>query len=232
LTSRRAKVFFFEPGGRDLKPGRVDDIIKVGFWDGRLNPNAIEFPHYFKSGELPFRYGSYNRQVVTADVRFRTLKDLQNTVLKGVVYTIDGLGRYNFEVTAGVFYCTMRISKARETRVELDYVTGLVWQRYGFSQPVPYYFAELYIYLLNELRLGNSDDWRLPTLEEALSLMKPSVDSDDPEHPDTIWTSDHCGEDIVWAVSLSEGSVLKKGLSPASHLSFRDEYCSHALAVR
>jgi hypothetical protein len=56
--------------------------------------------------------------------------------------------------------------------VVLDSVTGLMWQR-GGSGPRRMYRqeAEDYIRSLNAQKLGGFDDWRLPTVEEAMSLM-------------------------------------------------------------
>jgi len=53
----------------------------------------------------------------------------------------------------------------------LDQATGLMWQRVGSGQPQTNADAIAYIKTLNANKSGGFDDWRLPTLEEAMSLM-------------------------------------------------------------
>jgi len=53
----------------------------------------------------------------------------------------------------------------------LDQATGLMWQRVGSGKPQTHADAIAYIKTLNAAKSGGFDDWRLPTLEEAMSLM-------------------------------------------------------------
>ena len=57
--------------------------------------------------------------------------------------------------------------------VVLDHATGLMWQRGGSGQPVQggWQGAEHYVRDLNAKGFGGFADWRVPTLEEAMSLM-------------------------------------------------------------
>ncbi len=59
--------------------------------------------------------------------------------------------------------------------VVVDHGTQLMWQRSGSGRIVQGGLkgAEQYVQDLNSKRLGGFDDWRLPTLEEAMSLMTP-----------------------------------------------------------
>ena len=54
-------------------------------------------------------------------------------------------------------------------------VRALMWQRGGSGTVVQggQQGAEQYVQSLNAKRYGGFDDWRLPTLEEAMSLMMP-----------------------------------------------------------
>jgi hypothetical protein len=52
-----------------------------------------------------------------------------------------------------------------------DKATGLMWQRGGGSSRQTYDEAKAYIKDLNASKFGGFHDWRLPTLEEAMSLM-------------------------------------------------------------
>ncbi len=57
----------------------------------------------------------------------------------------------------------------------LDYTTGLIWQQSGseFMQEEKreYKTADKYITKLNSEKFGGFNDWRLPTIEEAMSLV-------------------------------------------------------------
>jgi hypothetical protein len=59
--------------------------------------------------------------------------------------------------------------------VVVDHATGLMWQRggSGFIVQGGMKGAEEYVRGLNTKKFAGFDDWRLPTLEEAMSLMTP-----------------------------------------------------------
>jgi len=54
----------------------------------------------------------------------------------------------------------------------IDHTTGLMWQQSG-STILKFNEVEKYIRDLNDQRFFDYNDWRLPTLEEAMSLMEP-----------------------------------------------------------
>jgi hypothetical protein len=57
----------------------------------------------------------------------------------------------------------------------VDHATSLMWQRGGSGNPVQggMKAAQQYVQALNAKKFAGFDDWRLPTLEEAMSLMTP-----------------------------------------------------------
>jgi hypothetical protein len=93
----------------------------------------------------------------------------------------------------------------------LDRGTGLLWQKSGSRAPVSYAQALEYVRALNDRRVAGATDWRLPTLEEAMSLMEPRAIGD--YHLDPVferiaapfvWTSDAAG-DRQWVVYYLDG---------------------------
>ncbi len=76
-----------------------------------------------------------------------------------------------------------------------------------------YVAAEEYIRKINAETYGGYSDWRLPTLEEAMSLMEPEqknglfiagqFDFDKEQH--LIWTSDKFTTSWAWCVSFTNG---------------------------
>lgn len=55
----------------------------------------------------------------------------------------------------------------------IDYETGLMWQEYPSDKRIPFEHAEEVISNINNNKYGGYSDWRLPTVEETLSLMEP-----------------------------------------------------------
>lgn len=96
----------------------------------------------------------------------------------------------------------------------IDDATGLMWQQSGSHKEMDYANAYQYIRTLNNEKFAGYNDWRLPTLEEAMSLIEPTQKNSD-LHIDpvfdkmqhSIWTIDKAGFDgEVWAVSFDQGS--------------------------
>ncbi|MBN1684403.1 MAG: DUF1566 domain-containing protein [Gammaproteobacteria bacterium] len=81
-------------------------------------------------------------------------------------------------------------------KVIFDEATGLMWQQCGSGNQLTFDEAVEYINKLNKKKFRGYKDWRLPTLEEAMSLMEPSTmvgNSIDPLFDikqKNIWTSD------------------------------------------
>ena len=60
--------------------------------------------------------------------------------------------------------------------VVVDHATGLMWQRGGSGESnfqAEWNEAEGYVQGLNTKKFAGYDDWRVPTLEEAMTLMSP-----------------------------------------------------------
>jgi hypothetical protein len=120
------------------------------------------------------------------------------------------------------FYCASwnesgkGIEHQYETRVfqdellVVDHATGLAWQKTGSGNVVP--SGENYIRDLNERKFAGFNDWRLPTLEEAMSLMV--ADKNGFSHLAPVFesrgapfivTSDSKSADDAWVVYFVEG---------------------------
>lgn len=57
-------------------------------------------------------------------------------------------------------------------KVVVDHSTGLIWQQSGSSNYMTFADAETFVRDLNRQHFAGYKDWRLPTLEEAMSLME------------------------------------------------------------
>ena len=89
--------------------------------------------------------------------------------------------------------------------------SGLYWQRRGAGFTLNWQQAKEYVYHLNSINWHGRNSWRLPTLEEVLTILKPPLHgvscSSWPLLDDTIhwlWTSDHCTKKLTWTVDVVE----------------------------
>ena len=96
----------------------------------------------------------------------------------------------------------------------IDHATGLMWQQSGSQEYMTYAEAENYVADLQNKRFVGFNDWRLPTLEEAMSLMEPKQHDNlylDPvfDRKQTwIWTADKVSAGLAWVVYFLYGGCV------------------------
>ena len=100
-------------------------------------------------------------------------------------------------------------------KVIFDEATSLMWQQGGSSERMGFKKFENWIKELNQKGYAGYSDWRLPTLEEAMSLMEPELKESD-LYIDSmfdskrwwIWTSDLLKgyKYQAWVVTFSNGN--------------------------
>jgi serine/threonine-protein kinase len=95
-----------------------------------------------------------------------------------------------------------------------DTATGLVWQRSGTRFPVTWQQAQKFITELNLQQFAGSSDWRLPTIDELVTLLTefPSGENYCIEpifnpRQKWIWSSDRRSFAAAWYVSVDMGYV-------------------------
>jgi len=94
-----------------------------------------------------------------------------------------------------------------------DEATGLTWQQSGSLNYTSFADAEKYVRDLNAKKLAGYDNWRLPTLEEAMSLIEPKEPDSDlyidllfDRKQSWIWTADRYSAGRAWYVYFGNGS--------------------------
>lgn len=93
----------------------------------------------------------------------------------------------------------------------IDHANGLVWQKSGSEKSIFFKNAEAHVQQLNVKKFGGYNDWRLPTSEEAMSLMEPEKHGElylDPvfdRQQRWIWTSDKESAELTWFVYFYDG---------------------------
>jgi hypothetical protein len=102
--------------------------------------------------------------------------------------------------------------QASNDRTVCDRATGLMWERKGSDQAMSWQAAGDYIRELNRNRFEGYDDWRLPTLEELLSLMENSwrngdlfIDEAFEQNQRSCWSADTRGADKAWKAQFHVG---------------------------
>ena len=100
-----------------------------------------------------------------------------------------------------------------------DAATDLMWQKSGSSNPMKFTDAEQYVGRLNAEKFAGYNDWHLPTVEEAMSLMEPQaydslhIDPEFERGADIMWTSDRATDGRIWMLYFYNGII---SLEPGS----------------
>ena len=99
--------------------------------------------------------------------------------------------------------------------VVVDYTTGLMWHQNGSERFKDKEEISKWVNNLNLKGYAGFKDWRLPTIEEAVSLLEPKQNFGDmyvntvfDEKQPWIWTGDSYGYDAAWVMSACYGSVF------------------------
>ena len=99
------------------------------------------------------------------------------------------------------------------TIVVYDATTGLTWQKGGAPTAMTLEKAQQYVKDMNVKKFAGFDDWRLPTVEEALSLMEKQPQNKFHISPEFeykinfIWTADRTKNGRIWMAYFYDGMV-------------------------
>ena len=92
-----------------------------------------------------------------------------------------------------------------------DLNTGILWQRRGSEYTLDWPQASGYVAALNGQRWLGRDTWRLPTMEELLTILRPPTVDRDFCLPQVftgdmhwLWSSDWCTKKQAWTVDIIE----------------------------
>lgn len=114
----------------------------------------------------------------------------------------------------GRFTSRLRREQAAEDWVVVDDRSGRMWHPTGSPEGLTYPAARKWLQGVNERGYGGFHDWRLPTLEEGLSLLRRPADAGGSSPGRLfslagrrIWTADRLGGRTVWTVRFDQGIV-------------------------
>lgn len=104
------------------------------------------------------------------------------------------------------------------TLTDLD--TGLTWQRGGSTFALDWYRARDYIERLNHAGVGHRNNWRLPSIEELITLLQPNPTGHDhclppvfARRPQRLWSCDRRSFTSAWYINLNLGFVAWQDFS-------------------
>ena len=95
-------------------------------------------------------------------------------------------------------------------QVIVEQRTGLMWERSGSSEPVTSEEAQAYIDCLNQARFARCSNWRLATVEELASLLKPAKERFD-EHGNGYYVDQlfDARQEDSWSIDISSQTGLR-----------------------
>lgn len=157
-------------------------------------------------------------------------KKLSNDDVNQMLKTNDFFEK-NRNKLGNSFNNQFELQKINHHKIIVDHASGLIWQQGGSSEPMPFNKAKIWVEELNRIKYANYHNWRLPTLEEVMSLMKKEqkkaeffIDSIFDQTQKWIWTSDLTQNGVlVWVMFFNYGSCY---INCLDHFNYVRAVCS------
>jgi len=105
-----------------------------------------------------------------------------------------------------------QFSLSLDSTLVYDAASGLTWQQAGSRVEMTFAETKSYIDNLNLVRLAGFNDWRLPTLEEATTLMEPQkknwvhINPMFDNYQRWVWSSSKLDNEHIWRVYYGNGN--------------------------
>jgi hypothetical protein len=185
--------------------------------DQLIRSKAVERMEYWRNYREPTppetirQEPSYGSAVSTAlRSSYKTLSASEVQSMPNVSIRKEEWGFYGHS-TIKHYY---NLKAIKGDKVVVDNATGLMWHQSGSDEYMGWKKAKEWIEKLNRKGYAGYHDWRLPTVEEAASLLESSVRSGDlyidPVFSNKqiyIWTGDRYGSKGAWYLDCYAGAV-------------------------
>jgi serine/threonine-protein kinase len=106
-----------------------------------------------------------------------------------------------------------------------DRATGLVWQQSGSEFPLTWSGAKVYVQELNSSQFAGSRTWRMPTIDELMTLITELPQGEDyciepifDQRQKRIWSCDRRSYIAAWYVSIDMGYVAWQDFTGYYHV--------------
>lgn len=123
-----------------------------------------------------------------------------------------------------------RFEPIENNTIIFDHASGLMWQRSG-SAPTAYQNISNWLQGVRDQNFGNYADWRLPTVEEILTLLEDRKQENGlflnllfDNRQKIVWTADMKNATQAWAMFFASGHLYYSDIHqmfPASFYSLR-----------
>jgi len=119
-----------------------------------------------------------------------------------------------------------RFESIENNTIIFDHASGLMWQRSG-SSPMAYQNISAWLQRVREENFGNYSDWRLPTVEEILTLLADHKQESGlylnwlfDNRQKIVWTADTKNATQAWAMFFTSGHCYYSDIHQMFRASF------------
>ncbi len=182
-------------------------------WTDQMKAFLLEMIKYHLKMKIsiPFDPTVLDLSGIGLSLRKSPEQNLQSKYVESMIKKFDFFDRYKNNRGKGLEHL-YELQEKNSDNIVIDYATGLTWQQSGSRKYILFNEVEAYIKKLNEDNFAGFNSWRLPTLEEAMSLMEPEnkksefyIDPNfDPEQS-WIWTADKDSAYRAWVAIFDLG---------------------------
>ncbi|NIM12849.1 MAG: protein kinase [Candidatus Aminicenantes bacterium] len=159
------------------------------------------------------------QRLLASSIKLRSqYKDLAVAEVRAMLKKYGFYEKYYHE--SGDFKNHYQLKTIKNDPVVYDYATGLMWHQSGSPSYMGIIKAKLWVADLNKDQYAGYSDWRLPTLDEAVSLLENTVnrsglyiDAVFSQEQRFIWTGDTFEKNKGWAIDFFGGDANKVNFS-------------------
>ena len=184
------------------------------------NLNKQQTPHFGRiDGEGEFVFVPLERKIF--EDRLDDLKENEELTLRSK--HLEDLEEFDVEDLPDIEH-EYEPREIDHENIVIDHATGLMWQKSGSREPMKWKKAEKWVKKLNKSGYAGYSDWRLPSVEEAASLLVLDTDSKKGLLIDVgvfngkqtrIWTGDKKNQNAIWHIDFKgysfDGPVVAVG---------------------
>lgn len=186
-------------------------------WTDQMKKFLLEMIQYFHASNKPVPFDSTGADLsgFMRKLRSKAMVWLSQNEVILMLKQQDFYDANKYKIGKGLAHL---YESHHNNEVVMDYATGLMWQQSGSENYLTYEDAPGYIQKLNQQHFAGYNDWRLPTLEEAMSLMESKkhgdlyIDRVFDHKQRWIWTSDHYDESVAWYVDFYYGFCISSSV--------------------
>lgn len=189
------------------------EICRYSKWTDQMQTFLWEMIQRFvlTGVKVPFDIRDLDLSRFQISLRSTPLEELKLSEVRKILEKLNFYDKQLNKNGKGVSHL-LQLYEEKKEKLVIDYSTGLIWQHSDSVNEFSYYKAKSFIEELNGKKYAGYDDWRLPTLEEAMSLMSSTanekriyIDSIFENNVKRIWTQD---QQVIHIMDKNQPDVL------------------------